>query len=362
MLSRALPLALLVVLGAQSGAQTNLLTDSGFEIGVFTGGSTAPSNGWFNFANSFVETASSSAIPRTGTKVAKLFGNFSVPFNVSGFFESYAAAPADTYEMDCWSRHNSGDAMTGLGQPNDSFCIMKIAFFDANGNEIAGTEGVILDGTSPTDTWIDNTPIQAIAPLGTVEVQALILFLQAPVAGMPNMFQSGAAFVDDVEFRLIPPTPSTYPGSFEDLTMNTGLNGASATTGPGADIKTVAPGDFLEVRVGSPAQSLVQQPYFLLAQVFATGTPPNSPAGFPEVHVDPGAGVSVLVNGSAVGLFGFSNLIGPGQGSSTYYVMPTGFPPGVSVMLQALITPFGMVSPGPVNNFFFISDGHELQF
>ncbi|NRA97683.1 MAG: hypothetical protein HRU14_15920 [Planctomycetes bacterium] len=123
-----------------------------------------------------------------------MFGNFWGTFNVTGVFQSFSAAPGNLFEMDAWSRHFSGDALTGGGAPNNNWVVMKIAFFDGSQTEIGGVETTILDGTFATDVWHDNQPIRGIAPPGTTCVQPLVIYLQP-------LFGAGACHVDDLEFQ-----------------------------------------------------------------------------------------------------------------------------------------------------------------
>jgi len=179
--------AVLVVAGAAAPAQ-NLLADPGFESGLAN---------WNSFNNAYGEAANPPAIvPHTGNGVAKLYGNWWGSFNVSGVFQQFPANPGDNFMMDCWSRHYSGDALTGVGAANpsdDNWVVMKMAFFDSGGMEIGGAERTILDGTFATDHWHDNAPVCGTAPAGTTSVQALILYLQP-------LFDGGAVLVDDCYF------------------------------------------------------------------------------------------------------------------------------------------------------------------
>ena len=186
---RSFAVLVLMLVACVAPAQPNMLTNAGFDTGDFTG--------WTPFANAFVEPASPPAIvPYSGTHVAKLFGNWWGVFNVSGIFQAFPAQPGDVFEIDAYSRHFSGDALIGSGAPNSNWAVMKMAFFDAGNNEIAGAEGTIMDGTFATDVWHDNAPVQGTAPAGTTSVQCLILYLQP-------MFDGGALQVDDVEFRQL---------------------------------------------------------------------------------------------------------------------------------------------------------------
>ena len=173
--------------GATSAFAQNLLMNPGFEDGL---------NGWNVFGNAFPETANPPEIvPFEGDGVAKMFGNFSGGFDVTGIFQEFDAAPGQTWEMDAYSRHFSGDAMTGNGAPDSNWVVMKIAFKDAADAEIGAAEGTILDGTFATDTWFDNAAISGIAPAGTTQVEAFILYLQPGNDG-------GAAQIDNVS--LVP--------------------------------------------------------------------------------------------------------------------------------------------------------------
>ncbi len=187
-------LAVVVLLCAAAAspasAATNMLVNPGFEGA--TGGSLA---GWGSFSNAFADGTT----PHTGAGVAKLFGSFNGGFGVSGVFQDFPAAPGDQFTLNVWSRHNTGDALTGGGPAtNDNWAVQKIAFFNGP-TEIGGVESIILTGASPTDIWIDNPPVIGTAPAGTTHVQPLILFLQP---GPPN--DGGAGLFDDAVFAVVP--------------------------------------------------------------------------------------------------------------------------------------------------------------
>jgi hypothetical protein len=186
----AVLLLLLCAPATATAAVVNLLANPSFENPA--GGPAIP--GWGQFSNAFHDTTT----PRTGGSVAKLFGSFNGGFGVSGVFQDFPASPGDIFELSVFSRHNTGDALTGVGAPNDNWVVQKIAFFNG-ATEIGGVESTILSGVSPTDTWIDNAAIQGTAPAGTTHVQPLILFLQP---GPPN--DPGAGLFDDAVFGLVP--------------------------------------------------------------------------------------------------------------------------------------------------------------
>ena len=186
------------VLLAPAGVAQNLLVNGDFEAGL---------SGWSTFGNASAETANPPAVePLSGTQLCKMFGNFSGGFDVSGIFQGFPATPGQSFTIDAWSRHWDGDPLIGGGPPNDNWVVMKIAFFDGGNVEIGGAEGTILDGNSPTNTWIDNASVTGIAPAGTMSVQALILYLQ------PNN-DGGAAQIEDVSFTTTTPPSSGGGGN-----------------------------------------------------------------------------------------------------------------------------------------------------
>jgi hypothetical protein len=171
----------------------NLLTNPGFEAGL---------SGWITFGNVFAEAANPPQfVPNSGNGLMSMFGNFSGGFNVSGLFQEFPATPGSEWLLDVYSRHFSGDAITGDGPggpaPNDNWVVQKIVFKDAADVEIGAVESIILDGTFATDVWHDNAPITGIAPAATVQVEAFFLYLQPQFAG-------GASHLDDANFELIP--------------------------------------------------------------------------------------------------------------------------------------------------------------
>lgn len=173
----------------QGIASANLIVNPGFESGLA---------GWTGFGNAFAEVAAPPVVePYSGNGVAKMFGNFSGGFNVSGIFQEFPAVAGQAWSMDSYSRFSSADPMIGTGPATSNWAVMKLAFFDAGNVEIGNAESVILSGTFAADVWHDNAPINAIAPANTVKVQAFLLYLQPA-------FDGGAAQFDDV---VVTPAP-----------------------------------------------------------------------------------------------------------------------------------------------------------
>jgi hypothetical protein len=188
MLGIAMVALFLVGMTAAASAE-NVLANSGFETGDFTG--------WGHFNNAYVEDPIPAEplrfVPYEGNFLCSMYGNWWGAFNVSGIFQEFAAAPGSEWTMSCKTRHSSMDPMTADGV-DDNWVVQKIAFFDAGGAEIGGVESRVLDGTFAVDTWFDNAPITGVAPAGTAKVQALVLYLQP-------MYDGGACHVDNVYFE-----------------------------------------------------------------------------------------------------------------------------------------------------------------
>lgn len=161
----------------------NLLANPNFEDG-------APGIGaqdWLHFGNVFTEAGNGGEIvPCEGNQVAKLFGNFSGGFNVTGIYQEFPAAPGEEWSLTSTARHSSLDPMIGAGAPDANWIVQKLAWFDGGGVEIGGAESTILDGTLAADQCHVAAPISAVAPAGTASVQALILYLQPAVDGGPG--------------------------------------------------------------------------------------------------------------------------------------------------------------------------------
>lgn len=160
----------------------NLLANPSFDD---NGGSLS---GWGAFGNAYSDTNISLSAPGSG----KMFGNFSGGFDVTGIFQAFPAKEADEYTFAASSFVGSFDPLSGTGPADFNWAVMKIAFFDGGGTEIAGNEVIIADGTSPVDVW-QPFQVAATAPAGTASVQALFLFLQPYNDG-------GSVFVDNATF------------------------------------------------------------------------------------------------------------------------------------------------------------------
>jgi hypothetical protein len=176
--------ALLAAVCVAPAQAQNVLANPGFETGL---------TGWTPFGNVFAETIT----PRSGAGDAKMFGNFSGGFNVSGLFQTFSAVPGEVWSFEGYLRHNTGDQMVGTGIPNGgagNWVIAKMEFRDASDAVTGFVESTSFDGTSPLDVWQQRS-VSLAAPANTVSVWAFFLYLQP-------QFDGGAVLIDDA--RLVP--------------------------------------------------------------------------------------------------------------------------------------------------------------
>ena len=152
---------------------------------------------WGTFGNVFTEDD----FPRTGIRVAKMFGTF--PGN-SGFFQDLPAQAGQTWELDAWARHNAGDALSGTGNT----VTMTIEFRDASSTVLlTSAPATILSGSFTTNVWHDVTPVQLTAPANTTTARAVFTFVQSGTQG-------GAGFIDDVSFTIVGGPNPVDPSNF----------------------------------------------------------------------------------------------------------------------------------------------------
>ncbi|MCA9322408.1 MAG: hypothetical protein KDB53_16825 [Planctomycetes bacterium] len=141
-----------------------------------------------------------------------------------------------------------------------------------------------------------------------------------------------------------------YPGSNEDLILETGVNDVATTAlAFGSSIKQTTFTDLITVRISSPQGSYDNFVFNLLGQFFMTGTPPTKidALNYPEVHINLGAFVITPQ-------FPLAPTVAPG-GSDFYFYTPGPALVGNSVLIQGLAT-----NNAAANGFFAITDGLEF--
>ena len=132
-----------------------------------------------------------------------------------------------------------------------------------------------------------------------------------------------------------------YPGSTEDLLLQSGVNGPTTP----CPIERVAGRGVCSVSVTSPNTSYGNASVGLFAQAFATGAPPGPFFAFPEVQFDPSSAV----------LIGSRSRLGAGL--SVNLDLPL-IPRGVSLLIQGL----ALKKSTERERWFTTTDGHEVVF
>jgi hypothetical protein len=138
---------------------------------------------WTYFNNVQVE----SSIAQSGTVSARLGGNFTGPFNVSGIFQSIPAAAQQVIEASAWFLNPAGDVMQG-----DNFVVLNIEFYNAANQMIAVKEQRAVDANTPVGVWrqVSNS---AVAPCDTASARVVPLFVQgAQLAGGSTLVDTTA--------------------------------------------------------------------------------------------------------------------------------------------------------------------------
>ncbi len=174
---------------------SGVLKNPGFELG---GWSTIYGwNWWAETGGSYPSLLIVTTDPQAGSQHIKTWGR-ATGRDSCGVSQDLRAEEGQTWELDCWTEHISGDDISGT----DNYVEMRIDFFDGSSDEpLASNSAVVLDGTSPTGVWIDNTPIQLTAPAGTMTARATVKFVN------PSG-QSGAVFFDSISFEVVSGPPA----------------------------------------------------------------------------------------------------------------------------------------------------------
>jgi len=148
---------------------------------------------------------------------------------------------------------------------------------------------------------------------------------------------------------------SQYPGTADDLFLETGVGGALATGGPGEDIKVATAGTLFEARVSSPGGTFHGAPILIMAQLFATGGPAPVFAADPAVHLafDVQPAPVILFDGGVMTPFGPTGGLAP-SGTALAWYLPA-FLADASIMVQAFA-----ISPAASNGGYAATDGHEI--
>ncbi|MCA9320160.1 MAG: IPT/TIG domain-containing protein [Planctomycetes bacterium] len=143
-----------------------------------------------------------------------------------------------------------------------------------------------------------------------------------------------------------------WPGSGEDLLLETGVNGIASTIA----VKTALAGDSITMAISSPLGLSSSRPLLLLGQVYTTGgVPPLSPPGFPEFHLET-QNLLVILNGANPTPFGPIVVPAIGQKLTLPFFYPGGLS-GFTGRVQALA-----IDSMATNGFFRASNALEIVY
>ncbi|HGY90446.1 MAG TPA: VCBS repeat-containing protein [Planctomycetes bacterium] len=256
----------------------------------------------------------------------------------------------------------------GLGLPND----VVVVDLDADGDLDLVTSNSInsqsMSATLHVNLGGGNFATGAPTPTGALpsgiaggagcSVSTAVAALDIDVdSDMDLVF--GCQFTNQVHtHRNTIPSIGTYPGNSPALRLSTTSFSAPTQTplfssGPGFDVKTLAIGDVLGIRIDSPDHSLDYTLPTLVGQFFNTGAAaPNFP-GFPVVWVDPTSPSNAPFVIAPLSLFGTSPVLLP-AGIQVFFGYSGGFA-GTSLILQALLATGNPMAPVTA------SDAHEIR-
>lgn len=165
-----------------------LVANPGFEALI-------PSNplfGWTVFGNTTGNVIREDISPRSGVHHLKMFGQFNNTTNQSGIFQDIAVTPGQTISVNTWSRHVSGDAMSG-----SNVAYLDLLFRNAAGQTIETNNISALTAGSPLNVHLP-VGVTRVVPAEAVAARVQLRFFQQGNAG-------GAAQFDDVDIDVTQP-------------------------------------------------------------------------------------------------------------------------------------------------------------
>ncbi|MFO0832579.1 MAG: hypothetical protein U0637_12160 [Phycisphaerales bacterium] len=178
------------------------LQNPSFEI-PGTGGPN-PFQGWVKFGNVF----SDGTLVKTGSTAAKMFGNWSGPYNASGVFQELSANPGETWTGTAWVGTTTGDRVQGA-----NFAVLNIEWHDQFGTLISFDSQHALDAATTPDVMHQVT-VTGVAPPGTVSARIVPLHIQESSAG-------GAVWWDDITLAIAGPSCDTIDFNHDELFPDT---------------------------------------------------------------------------------------------------------------------------------------------
>ena len=184
---RGFVLALTVglVLPGMAMARQNIVSNGSLEAGEGQGGPNPfIAANWTEFGEN-VERSLEVNRTTGGEAALKTFGD-SVN-NAAGGYQELQASPGQSISAGAWLYTRGTDKLGGTGQAG-----IRVEFLGLFGNTISFSETLVVDSSSPADTWIQATRGPLTAPAGTAKVR-LTCILRYTVGSV-----SGSVYWDDV--------------------------------------------------------------------------------------------------------------------------------------------------------------------
>jgi beta-glucanase (GH16 family) len=199
---------LAAMLSLHLAAQTNILSNPGFESGNLVGWNTFGPN------NSVLSTI---GYAHGGSFFYKVYGQFNTTYNYAGIYQDNPAAPGSTYAADGWTFSLGSD---GGGIHGQDLIWIEVTFRDSSYNALALYRSTVVNSNilyslGGVNKWIDlqitnqcsftnasasillpgtvtNTVSNLVAPPGTAYVRYQVVFEQGPDNA------SGSMYFDDL--------------------------------------------------------------------------------------------------------------------------------------------------------------------
>jgi beta-glucanase (GH16 family) len=135
----------------------------------------------------------SEALPKSGVASAKMYGNFNVPNNSSGFFQDLPCSVGQTITANVFAQTPTWDRM-GAG----NVARLSLEFRSATNTLLQTVPVNALTSTSTPNTWIP-VSVTGVAPANASTVRVVLSFQQG------SQLSAGAAWFDELRLQVVQP-------------------------------------------------------------------------------------------------------------------------------------------------------------
>src|SRR5436190_14196203 len=227
-------------LALPAAAATNVLVNSGFETGDFSGWNTTGSHAVESTNNTYYnggQPGGSNVLTHSGGRVGKTYGSFTGGYNQNGASQDAVAAPGSVWSGGGFALSHQQDFI----EAGNQFWV-ELSFRDANGTVLGLCRSYIIDPNSSdgviSNLWyslpitnvydisdetystITNSGTAFTAPPGTAKARLQVMFAQ--LSGYPG----GSIYFDDLDLTKI---AGTDPDITQSPASHTRIEGQSVT-------------------------------------------------------------------------------------------------------------------------------------